>query len=134
MKASQAEQRADRVESQLATAKKNAEEADQRLEKALRDVQAARAEVRKEAERADALEDQVSLSVIRSFSLYLCLALLLFFGSDLFFFSVVLLSLVLSFYCSLDILISCSLVFVFSFSSPSLLSLSRSRFLCSTRS
>ena len=63
MKASQAEQRADRVESQLATAKKNAEEADQRLEKALRDVQAARAEVRKEAERADALEDQVLAKV-----------------------------------------------------------------------
>jgi hypothetical protein len=29
------------------------------MEKALRDVQASRAEVRKEAERADALEDQV---------------------------------------------------------------------------
>lgn len=59
MKASQAEERADRVESQLANSKKAAEEADTRMEKALRDVQAARAEVRKEADRADTLEDQV---------------------------------------------------------------------------
>jgi hypothetical protein len=71
------------VEAQLANAKKAADEAEKNLEKvclkergaehvvfsrcfrfvlfhqAMRDVQAARAEVRKEAERADALEDQV---------------------------------------------------------------------------
>ncbi len=47
------------MEGQLAAAKKSADEADAKLEKAMRDVQAARAEVRKEAERADTLEDQV---------------------------------------------------------------------------
>jgi F0F1-type ATP synthase membrane subunit b/b' len=52
-------QRADRVEGQLAAAKKSADEADAKLEKAMRDVQAARAEVRKEAERADTLEDSL---------------------------------------------------------------------------
>jgi hypothetical protein len=47
------------VEGQLAAAKKTADEADAKLEKAMRDVQAARAEVRKEAERADTLEDSL---------------------------------------------------------------------------
>ena len=79
MKASQAEERADRVESQLANSKKAAEEADTRMEKALRDVQAARAEVRKEADRADTLEDQVCTFDLLSplFRLLLLLLLLL---------------------------------------------------------
>lgn len=43
------------------------------FEKAMRDVQAARAEVRKEAERADALEDQGELRKKKLFLLLECL-------------------------------------------------------------